>query len=72
MSKLTKVKEDIDVPKATDMIKNVIEGHETVIRTTREIFDVAEKGKDNATMDLITQRLHNHEKTAWMLRSLLE
>ena len=72
MSKLTKVKEDIDVPKATDMIKNVFEGHETVIRTTREIFDVAEKGKDQATMDLLTQRLDIHEKTAWMLRSLLE
>ncbi len=72
MSKLTSVKEDLKVPKAPDMIKNVIQGHETVIRTAREIFDVAEKGKDQATMDLLTQRLDVHEKTAWMLRSLLE
>lgn len=72
MSKLTNVKEDAKVPKAQDMIKNVIQGHETVIKTAREIFDVAEKGKDQATMDLLTQRLDVHEKTAWMLRSLLE
>ncbi|HMV45028.1 MAG TPA: Dps family protein [Leptospiraceae bacterium] len=72
MSKLTSVKEDTKVPKAQDMIKNTIIGHETVIRTAREIFDVAEKGKDQATMDLLTQRLDIHEKTAWMLRSLLE
>jgi starvation-inducible DNA-binding protein len=72
MSKLTSVKEDTKVPKAQDMIKNVIQGHETVIRTAREIFEVAEKGKDQATMDLLTQRLDIHEKTAWMLRSLLE
>lgn len=72
MSKLTNVKEDTKVPKAPDMIKNVIQGHETVIRTAREIFDIAEKGKDQATMDLLTQRLDIHEKTAWKLRSLLE
>ncbi|MBK7054225.1 MAG: DNA starvation/stationary phase protection protein [Leptospiraceae bacterium] len=72
MSKLTNLKEDTEVPKATDMIKNVIQGHETVIRTAREIFDEAEKGKDQVTMDLLTQRLDVHEKTAWMLRSLLE
>jgi starvation-inducible DNA-binding protein len=72
MSKLTNVKEDTKVPKAQEMIKNVIQGHETVIKTAREIFDVAEKGKDQATMDLLTQRLDVHEKTAWMLRSLLE
>ena len=72
MSKLTRVKEDLKVPKAQDMIKNVIVGHETTIKTAREIFDVAEKGKDQATMDLLTQRLDIHEKTAWMLRSLLE
>lgn len=72
MNKLTKIKEDLKVPKAPEMIKNVIQGHETVIRTAREIFDIAEKGKDQATMDLLTQRLDIHEKTAWMLRSLLE
>ena len=61
MSKLTKVKEDTGVPKAQDMIKNVIQGHETVIRTTREIFDEAEKGKDHQPPKakvLKTQILH--------------
>ena len=72
MSKLTNMKEDTEVPKAQAMINNVIIGHETVIRTARKIFDVAEEGEDQATMDLLTQRLDIHEKTAWMLRSLTE
>ena len=71
LGKLTSVKEDTAVPVATDMIKNLVEGHETVIRTARDVFGAAEKGSDQATMDLLTQRLDVHEKTAWMLRSML-
>ncbi len=69
---LTSVKEETGVPKAEDMIRQLVEGHETVARTARQIFPLAENGNDESTIDLLTQRLQIHEKTAWMLRSLLE
>lgn len=71
-SKLTKIKEDGDVPKAAQMIQNLIEGHETLIQTLRDAFAPAEKASDQATLDLLTQRLQIHEKTVWMLRSMTE
>lgn len=70
--KLSAVKEEVGVPKATDMIKGLIEGHETVVRTARSVFPDVERGKDEVSADLLTQRMQVHEKTAWMLRSLLE
>ncbi len=70
--KLTSIKEDSKIPAAKDMIIGAIEGHEAVIRTAREIFPTADRAGDQSTMDLITQRLQVHEKTAWMLRSLLD
>jgi len=71
-SKLSSIKESKAVPKAEQMIKELIEGHESVIRTIREMFPTAEQAKDQTTMDVLTQRLDVHEKTAWMLRSLLK
>lgn len=71
-SKLTSIKEANGVPKATDMIKELVEGHEAVCRTARSVFPASEAASDEATADLLTQRLQTHEKTAWMLRSLLE
>jgi starvation-inducible DNA-binding protein len=71
-SELTSLKEPDGVPKAKDMIKMLVQGHEAVSKTARSIFPVAEDGSDEATLDLLTQRLQVHEKTAWMLRSLLE
>ena len=70
--KLSSIKEASDVPKAEDMIRQLVEGQEAVVRTARRIFPVAEKAGDEATADLLTQRIQLHEKTAWMLRSLLE
>ena len=70
--KLSTIKEATDVPKAEDMIRQLVEGQEAVVRTARRIFPVAEKAGDEATADLLTQRIQLHEKTAWMLRSLLE
>lgn len=70
--KLTSIKESKAVPKANKMIEELIEGNEAVIKTARSIFDAAEKAKDQTTMDVLTQRLDIHEKTAWMLRSLLK
>ena len=71
-SKLTSINETVDVPKANDMIRELVAGHEAVCRTARSVFPAAEKASDQATSDLLTQRLQLHEKTAWMLRSLLE
>lgn len=71
-SKLTSIEETVDVPKAQDMISELVAGHEAVCRTARSVFPAAEKAADEATADLLTQRLQLHEKTAWMLRSLLE
>jgi len=71
-SKLSTIKEEIKIPKAQQMIKNLLEGHEAVVRTARKAFAVAEDGGDESSLDLLTQRIQLHEKTAWMLRSLLE
>lgn len=59
-------------PKATDMIRTLVSGHEAVARTARALFPLVDKASDEPTADLLTQRLDIHEKTAWMLRSLLE
>lgn len=68
---LTSISEAEGVPKAEDMIAQLVAGHEAVCRTARALFPVIEQCGDEATGDLITQRLQVHEKTAWMLRSLL-
>ena len=70
--KLSSIKESKAVPKANKMIEEALQGHEAVIKTARSIFAAAEKAKDQTTMDVLTQRLDIHEKTAWMLRSLLK
>ena len=70
--KLASIKESEGVPKATDMIRNLVAAQEATARTARSLFPVVEKANDQPTMDLLTQRLEIHEKTAWMLRSLLE
>jgi starvation-inducible DNA-binding protein len=71
-AKLSSIPETTEVPKATEMIKLLVEGQEAVCRTARSIFAVADKANDEPTADLLTQRLQLHEKTAWMLRSLLD
>lgn len=71
-AKLTSVKEKVGTVKAEDMIRDLIDGQETVVRTARSVFEAVEDAADEATADLLTQRMQLHEKTAWMLRSLLE
>lgn len=71
-SKLTSIMEPTGVPNSRDMIQQLVEGHEAVIRTARSAFSAVEKANDEASADLLTQRMQLHEKTAWMLRSLLE
>ncbi|MBX3274877.1 MAG: DNA starvation/stationary phase protection protein [Sandaracinaceae bacterium] len=70
-ARLSKVPEAEGVPEATAMVRALVVDHETVVRTARSVFPAAEAGGDEATADLLTQRLQVHEKTAWMLRSLL-
>ena len=71
-ARLTSIKEPNGVPKATDMIKQLVDGQEAVVRTARSLYPKVEKASDEATADLLTQRIQIHEKTAWMLRSLLD
>jgi len=69
---LSSIRETSGTPKAEEMIQLLVEGQEAIVRTARSVFLVAEKASDEATADLLTQRIQLHEKTAWMLRSLLE
>ena len=71
-AKLSSIPETEGVPEAKEMIRLLVEGQEAVVRTARGIFPVVEKSNDEPTADLLTQRMQVHEKTAWMLRSLLE
>lgn len=57
--------------KAEDMIRQLVEGQEAVVRTARSVFPAVERVNDEPTADLLTQRMQIHEKTAWMLRSLI-
>jgi starvation-inducible DNA-binding protein len=70
-SDLTSIEESNKVPNANEMLKQLLKGHEAVARTARDVFPAAEKGNDEGTLDLLTQRIQIHEKTAWMLRSML-
>lgn len=69
---LSSIPEEDGVPKAKDMIRQLVSGQEAVARTARQVFAIVEKASDQPTADLLTQRMEVHEKNAWMLRSLLE
>lgn len=71
-SELAAVREDDDVPDATEMIRRLVAGNETVVRTARTAMPVAEAAGDQPTADLLSERMRTHEKAAWMLRSQLE
>lgn len=71
-ARLSSIRETSGTPKAEEMIQLLVEGQEAIVRTARSVFPTAEKASDEATADLLTQRIQLHEKTAWMLRSLLE
>jgi starvation-inducible DNA-binding protein len=69
---LASIPESEGVPQALAMVRELVSGHEAVARTARSVFALADEASDQPTADLLTQRLQIHEKTAWMLRSLLE
>lgn len=71
-AKLSSIAETEGVPEAMEMVRLLVKAHEACARTARSVFPLADKSSDEPTADLLTQRLQVHEKTAWMLRSLLE
>lgn len=70
--KLASIQEVEGVPKATDMIRHLVTAQEAAARTARKLFPIVDAANDQPTADVLTQRIDIHEKTAWMLRSLLE
>ena len=70
--KLASIQEVEGVPKANDMIRHLVAAQEATARTARRLFPVVDAANDQPTADVLTQRIDVHEKTAWMLRSLLE
>ena len=70
-AEMTRIKEETGHPSAEDMIRNLVKGQEAVVRTAREALPAAQDAGDEPTVDLLTQRMQIHEKTAWMLRSML-
>ncbi|MEM6611365.1 MAG: Dps family protein [Cyanobacteria bacterium P01_C01_bin.72] len=71
-AELTSITETPDIPNANEMILQLVNGQETIVRTARSIFTVVDQANDEPTSDILTQRMQVHEKNAWMLRSLLE
>lgn len=71
-AKLTSIDEGNGAASATQMIRDLVAGQEAVVRTARKLFPTVEDAHDEPTADLLTQRMQIHEKTAWMLRSLLD
>jgi len=70
--KLTSIKEESGVPEWKEMVSQLVEGHEIAAHTARESIKAADAAGDEGTADIVTGRLKEHEKTAWMLRSLLK
>ncbi len=72
LAKRASIAEVEGVPKAVQMIKHLVKAQEATARTARELFPIVDKANDQPSADVLTQRIDIHEKTAWMLRSLLE
>jgi starvation-inducible DNA-binding protein len=70
-AQLSSIAEETGVPAAKDMLKQLVAGQEAVVRTARGLFPLVAAADDQPTADLLTQRMQVHEKTAWMLRSML-
>jgi len=71
-AKLTSIEKVGDVPKAMKIVSHLVDAQEAAARSARKLFTIVHEAKDEPTADLLTQRIDVHEKTAWMLRSLLE
>lgn len=73
-TKLTNITEEpgVESPEADAMLRNLLEGHETLVRGIRNLIRVAEEADDDVTVDVLTARIEQHEKHAWMIRSTLD
>ena len=71
-AELSNIKEEPEVLSAKEMIRQLVEGNEILVRTMREGVKVADELDDFPTADMLTTRMEVHEKNAWMLRSFLE
>jgi starvation-inducible DNA-binding protein len=71
LAALTRIEEHPGVPEAMEMVRLLVKGHETVVKTIREVLPLSQGAADESTTSLLTDRLLIHEKTAWMLRSLI-
>ena len=72
LTQLATIKEADSIPTAMEMVAQLVADHEAVARTARSVFEIADAANDQPSADLLTQRLQVHEKTAWMLRSLIQ
>lgn len=71
-SELSNIKETDSVPSSEEMVAILAKGHEQVVRTCREVLSAAQEAEDESSAALVGDRMALHEKTAWMLRSLLQ
>lgn len=67
LGRLRSVTDEEGVPDAETMVRNLLEGHETVLRTAGDALELAEQARDAGTVDLVTRRIAAHQKTSWML-----
>ncbi len=68
--KLSSIKEVDGVPKGSEMVDILTQGHEQVVKTCRDVLKLAQGADDESTAALVSDRMRLHEKTAWMLRAL--
>jgi len=67
---LSSIREVDGVPSGSEMVDILTTGHETVVKTCRQVLKVAQEGDDESTVALASDRMRVHEKTAWMLRAM--
>ncbi len=70
-TKVSTIKEENGIPAAEEMIHNLVVGNEAVVKTAREIINLCDEAEDDVTTDLMIERMQQHEKNAWMLRSMI-
>lgn len=68
---LANIKETDAIPSSGEMISLLMKGHEQIVKTCREVLKPAQDADDESTVSLVSDRMRLHEKTAWMLRSML-
>ena len=68
---LSSIAELEEIPKANDMVRILTLGHEQLVKTCRTALNLAQSAEDESSASLVSDRMREHEKTAWMLRSML-